>query len=562
MNFSLLLVATNLMISNVTVLDETNNQKLFLNEVKLLETSSKIRILEAAELTYDQISLKQAAIIEKAFNEAMNKYASGLNKSVTSIYALEDFSDNDYLLGVYNDNEGYAILHLTSGDFVEIAPFTVPPLNDLGLFSINSKEIIPTGLKYFPMNGIYEHDKNTASYINLHDNSIIKETEIENVVFESELYSKAIVDTNYNYSFNAELRGEVPIQANAAPRDGTPGDGLYPAINGLLTADKEVPRSWYFKRSTHQFAYDNPAYKENPDGGSCGYVAIGLILSYAEIFSSTGYFSASESAKFISPYYGYENYSQAVPIIRDNLIPYLYDLHKRPYGTTPIDARWIVDEFLIGKNKAYEDYMWLAFSATPSDPIKDGVPAIFFGNFDDPSDPPERTNHAIVAYGYYNTASGTPSDKFLTHFGWKKNSQFSQVIMTIPNIFRFGGVYALYNKAPHVHNKYFEIAYTNSLGYGIKYYCGCGQLMEDEFHLDGSLLTVTWKNYDGTILEVDQCARYSLPVYNGPTPTRTTLLGLNYVFDGWSPSVHRVTRNMTYTATFTFKIPTITWPFL
>ena len=62
--------------------------------------------------------------------------------------------------------------------------------------------------------------------------------------------------------------------------------------------------------------------------------------------------------------------------------------------------------------------------------------------------------------------------------------------------------------------------------------------------------TVTWKNYDGTVLETDSdVARGASPVYNGKTPTKTAD-GKEYDFIGWSPALSEVTEDVTYTAQF------------
>ena len=60
--------------------------------------------------------------------------------------------------------------------------------------------------------------------------------------------------------------------------------------------------------------------------------------------------------------------------------------------------------------------------------------------------------------------------------------------------------------------------------------------------------TITWKNYDGTILEVDNNVPYgSIPTYNGLTPNHEDQA---YFFSSWSPSVSEVVGNQTYAARF------------
>ncbi len=79
------------------------------------------------------------------------------------------------------------------------------------------------------------------------------------------------------------------------------------------------------------------------------------------------------------------------------------------------------------------------------------------------------------------------------------------------------------------------------------------------------LFTVTWKNYDGTILETDKDVKKgTIPTYDGTTPTKPSDTEFTYAFKGWDPEITEVTKDQVYTAIYlSEKIKeetyTITW---
>ena len=63
--------------------------------------------------------------------------------------------------------------------------------------------------------------------------------------------------------------------------------------------------------------------------------------------------------------------------------------------------------------------------------------------------------------------------------------------------------------------------------------------------------TVTWKNYDGTVLSSEKVQFGKTPEYNGEAPTRAEDAQFTYTFaDKWSPAVTAVSADVTYTALF------------
>lgn len=63
--------------------------------------------------------------------------------------------------------------------------------------------------------------------------------------------------------------------------------------------------------------------------------------------------------------------------------------------------------------------------------------------------------------------------------------------------------------------------------------------------------TVKWVNYDGSELETDENVPYGAdPEFNSKLPTKPSSAQYHYVFDKWSPTVSKVTGNVTYKAEF------------
>ncbi|MGN1061420.1 MAG: InlB B-repeat-containing protein, partial [Candidatus Coproplasma sp.] len=73
--------------------------------------------------------------------------------------------------------------------------------------------------------------------------------------------------------------------------------------------------------------------------------------------------------------------------------------------------------------------------------------------------------------------------------------------------------------------------------------------------------TVTWKNYDGTVLYTAELEYGATPEYVGETPTKAEDAQYTYEFNGWDMVGGTVTGEMTYTAEFigTIRTYTVTW---
>ena len=64
-------------------------------------------------------------------------------------------------------------------------------------------------------------------------------------------------------------------------------------------------------------------------------------------------------------------------------------------------------------------------------------------------------------------------------------------------------------------------------------------------------ITITWKNYDGKVLETDENVPYgSTPSYDGETPSKPGDDAYDYVFSGWDKEIEPSEKDMEYVATY------------
>ena len=62
--------------------------------------------------------------------------------------------------------------------------------------------------------------------------------------------------------------------------------------------------------------------------------------------------------------------------------------------------------------------------------------------------------------------------------------------------------------------------------------------------------TITWKNYDGTVLDTDTVDYNVLPAYTGATPTKPSTTEYYYTFTVWDPAIVVATDDAIYTAQY------------
>lgn len=78
---------------------------------------------------------------------------------------------------------------------------------------------------------------------------------------------------------------------------------------------------------------------------------------------------------------------------------------------------------------------------------------------------------------------------------------------------------------------------------------------------EATIYTITWKNYDGTVLRQDPVYEGDTPVYQGNNPTKASDAQYDYTFSGWTPEVGPATGDREYTATYSSQVRryTVVW---
>ncbi len=77
-----------------------------------------------------------------------------------------------------------------------------------------------------------------------------------------------------------------------------------------------------------------------------------------------------------------------------------------------------------------------------------------------------------------------------------------------------------------------------------------GDIEDDSTSID-KYYTITWNNYDGTLLEKDErVLEGTIPTFDSKTPTRNDDEQFKYTFDGWTPEIIPVSGDAIYTAKY------------
>ncbi len=434
------------LISNVAALLILNNGStnfMGRSDISIGEQSIKANALivhETGSLNVNQQSSFNA--INTIIKNKIIDYTVYKDYSVYRNEILKDFDGNSFVLVEFLPI-GYGIYNIANGDIVEVSSSSFSPYYN-----------VEGDLYYVPSVGYYK--KVNGEYVDLTTNNTIGATTINALsTISSELQDEAV---NYINTENVEMVKTGTSISSSSDTIGIKTTSTV-TINGITyqSADVEVPYSWYFK-------LNHRSYPENWYG-DCGYVALALVLGYMEFFVSTGYIDEYAQQNYVAPYSG--AYGTGVPQIYNAFLTHAFGSNRG--DSTPKIIRDAFTSYMENFNldKEYSTYMYYNVFSTVTDPVKDGVPAMYFGNYSDTWD--DVSDHVTVVYGYDNDGM------LLVHRGHYDfpgdNKNYTNLKISPLSLIRLGGVLAIYNKSSHVHNNYFHTAGT------IKR-CGCGVLVE------------------------------------------------------------------------------------
>ncbi|WP_258825092.1 putative cysteine peptidase [Mesomycoplasma ovipneumoniae] len=247
--------------------------------------------------------------------------------------------------------------------------------------------------------------------------------------------NKAKKEEYFNYKFRTK-RGTASaseIKANAGK------------VKNLYSFNMGLDNSWWFKAkdSVSKLGYIEHQRGPGKKGGLCEYIAMSLMLEYAETFIASGIFSDEE----IGRYFDIENnYSHN---LSDGVAEHKYYLYKKSKdGTTTYNS---LPYQLFELNDKYQDVKYASYFTSTLEKflkgkeIKNHITTDYSANFMHSSNPetfllknrmPVMVSfanfgggHNIVLYGY-----DPDTEKYLVNFGW---SDYSNLLISKWDIWSF-----------------------------------------------------------------------------------------------------------------------------
>lgn len=184
-----------------------------------------------------------------------------------------------------------------------------------------------------------------------------------------------------------------------------------------------------------ELGYTKP---EEDETGLCHYIALAMLLQYAEFFYSKDVFSDKQIEKYITkrtkmlyPEY-YPEWTEKYPVIpkiSKELVKDLWQIYgKGRIRTTSLYLRQVAEYFIHENKSRYDKKPNVTFHRRSAGWIKpwkwinDNKPCIIYGltipNPPTVNEDKKYIGHTIIAYGYTDNGN-----KLLCHYGWEGYSQ-------------------------------------------------------------------------------------------------------------------------------------------
>ena len=363
------------------------------------------------------------------------KYNQKVLYEIKSWRIVYDGFNNPYLYVEFNPY-GLMIISLINNESVIINPF----INSDNLEKYKKSQKLNLDFKTLKVRNINVDNVETFNLkkVNKTSNTILN-------VLKKKYYS--INDNLNNVYLNKEYKKLRNFKKNNEENNITlfkkknPPDTHRPYKNGYLKVDKEIPYAWWFRSAIYdeEFGYTDDirlGFTKDPKKvtGLCHYVALAMLLQYAEFFYSNDVFSDQQIKTYILKrqekrwYKDYPEWINKYPVIPEISTDLVKDLWQK-YGkgavkTTGLYLRQVAEYFIHEYGDRYDKKPNVTFHRRSAGWIKpwkwinDGKPCMIFGLTIPDPETHEYISHAIIAYGYTDNGN-----KLLCHYGWEENSQ-------------------------------------------------------------------------------------------------------------------------------------------
>lgn len=369
------------------------------SENTLLPQNSALVNKVQQRLNSCNVSFSADDIANMALSE-INSVSKNAQYSINNWKELHDLNGNKFLHVNFNPF-GYSILSMETYETIECNPLRKASMK------INNGDI------YYPVLGAFEQRSDVLISKQRH-NSIPK----------SSFASLMQYSDKFQASLSEEKQQSLLLKSNALKTTrsnsgggsgGNQTDWVIDISQQVVTADVEIPYSWFFKYNTDRFSYSNGG-----SDGICEYVAYLMLAEYNDFFKAKGYFSDTEIRNYVSPVQA-GTFETAIPNVSDEFVYQLFLKNGKKETLNTSDLNNLSNMFLSGKNVSYSNVSAYWMFGNPKDVIKNGKrPDMLCGKFPDIGDS-GLIGHNIVAYGYFT--KGPFAGKYLTHYGWDGDTQ-------------------------------------------------------------------------------------------------------------------------------------------